>query len=332
MRTTTLTILIAASLLGGQPAAATGTGMRDMQLVEGGTFRMGDVFDEGVRFASPVHEVTVSTFYINKYEVTVEEFAAFVKDSAYTTTAQKGATTVAKNDNDYNARLATPGAWALELDSDDRWCSEARWTNPNFEQTKQDPVTCVSWMDAIHYCNWLSERAGLAVAYDLETGDLLDAEGQPTTDVTRVRGFRLPTEAEWEFAARERGKKIRFGNGENIARCTQMNVDCREGEYEFAERGEFRGATVPVGSFTPNSLGLHDMSGNVWEWCSDFVEPYPADPVTNPYQRRGEMGQRRAARGGPWIGNAELARVAVRLGWTAEDRCNNIGFRLARSK
>ena len=87
-----------------------------------------------------------------------------------------------------------------------------------------------------------------------------------------------------------------------------------------------------MGSFKPNSLGLHDMSGNVWEWCSDFVGRYPSEPQTNPYQTEGVMGPRRAARGGPWVGDASGARVSVRLGWTAKDRCNNIGFRLARTK
>jgi formylglycine-generating enzyme required for sulfatase activity len=87
-----------------------------------------------------------------------------------------------------------------------------------------------------------------------------------------------------------------------------------------------------VGSFKPNALGLHDMSGNVWEWCSDLLGPYPEEAVTNPYQTEGLMGARRAARGGPWVGGADIARVSARIGWIADDRCNNIGFRLARTK
>ena len=87
-----------------------------------------------------------------------------------------------------------------------------------------------------------------------------------------------------------------------------------------------------MGSFSPNDLGLYDMSGNLWEWCGDFVDRYPAEPTTNPYQVNGDIGQRRAARGGPWVGDARLARASARFGWVAEDRCNNVGFRVARSR
>ena len=86
-----------------------------------------------------------------------------------------------------------------------------------------------------------------------------------------------------------------------------------------------------MGSLAPNSLGLHDMSGNVMEWCSDFVGRYPNEPQVDPYQQKGVMGPRRAARGGAMCSNASLVRVATRMGWAANDPCNNIGFRLTRS-
>ncbi|MHC4945626.1 MAG: formylglycine-generating enzyme family protein [Planctomycetota bacterium] len=317
------------------------TEMEDMQLIDGGTFQMGDVLDDGIQSATPIHEVTVSSFHLNKYEVTVGEFSAFVDDTGYVTSAEKanrsettcGESPDAGKVDEYNARLASCGVWLLGGPEKVSWEEKANWRNPHFEQSSKDPVTCVSWKDAISYCNWLSRKEGLHMAYDVESGDLLDAEGRPITDVTEVKGYRLPTEAEWEFAAREGGKKIRFGNGSNLARSSEINFDADSRKFPYSEKGEFRRRTVPVGSFDPNGLGLYDMSGNVWEWCSDFLCTYTSSPQTNPY-RLNELifGPRRAARGGPWVGKASDARVAARFGWVAEDRCNNIGFRIARSK
>lgn len=329
-------LALAITLLGGAPSLADGddrdTEMGNMLFIEGGTFDMGDVFHEGVRFAEPVHQVTLTGYYLSRYEVTVEEFAAFVKDAEYVTSAEKGSKGAGRKDDEYGARLASCGAWVLDPAAGPSWVTGANWRNPRYEQSPKDPVTCLSWTDAATYCNWLSTREGLPITYDVKTGALLDAEGRPTADVTKVRGYRLPTEAEWEYAARERGKKVRFGNGQDIARPSEMNFNAADGEFAFVEKGEFRKKTTPVDSFRPNSLGLYDMSGNVWEWCSDFVGRYPKRPQTNPYQQNGMIGPRRAARGGPWIGDASFARVSARMGWLADDRCNNIGFRIARSK
>ncbi len=309
-------------------------GMKNMLYIEGGAFEMGDVFHENVRWAVPIHDITVNGFHLNKHEVTVTKFAAFVGATEYVTSAEGGAALKGESRSDspgQQSHLASRGSWVLTR-TNASWASDASWRNVHFEQTGTHPVTCVSWTDAVSYCNWLSIKDGLPAAYHVKTGNMLDADGKPTTDVKTVKGYRLPTEAEWEYAARERGRKIRFGNGKNIARSTEMNIDTTGGEYAYVERGEYCGKTKPVGSFRPNSLGLCDMGGNVWEWCSDIVGPYSDQPQTNPYQTQGIMGPRRAARGGRWSGDAGEARTATRLGWTMEDRCNNIGFRLARSK
>jgi formylglycine-generating enzyme required for sulfatase activity len=142
----------------------------------------------------------------------------------------------------------------------------------------------------------------------------LDENAEPTTDVSKVEGFRLPTEAEWEYAAREGGRKVRFGNGKDTARTSEINLNAKR--------------TMPVGSYQPNSLGLYDMSGNAWEWVSDTYAKYQSTDQVNPYVT---AGKERMLRGGMWSGDASEARVFRRTRWPRNDRCNNSGFRIARS-
>ncbi|MHC4416937.1 MAG: formylglycine-generating enzyme family protein [Planctomycetota bacterium] len=303
---------LATSLLAADDGRSTGTA--DMTLIAGGTFVMGDIFDEGVPRESPVHRVTLGEFHLGNYEITVEAFRRFVDDTGYVTSAEDG------------------GAFCLDADTGSFNVDPAcNWRKPGFEQDGRHPVTCVSWDDAATYCNWLSRKAGLPPAYDVATGELLDEDGAVTHDITKVRGFRLPTEAEWEYAARGGGKTVRFGNGRNIARSSEINFNAESDEHPYSEKGQYRKRTVPVGSFKPNDLGLYDMAGNVWEWCSDFVGVYGNEDQVNPYNTTG-VQSRRAARGGRWGGGAHELRVSARMGWTSNDRCNNIGFRVARTK
>ncbi|MHC4126735.1 MAG: formylglycine-generating enzyme family protein [Planctomycetota bacterium] len=303
---------LATSLLAADDGRSTGTA--DMVLVAGGTFMMGDIFAEGAPRESPVHRVTLSEFYLGNYEITVEAFRQFVDETGYVTSAEDG------------------GSFCLDADTGRFEVKpDCNWRNPGFEQDGRHPVTCVSWTDAASYCNWLSRKSGLPPAYDEATGELLDETGAVTQDITRVRGYRLPTEAEWEYAARGGGKTVRFGNGANIARASEINFNAGSGEYDYAEKGQFRKKTMPVGSFKPNDLGLYDMAGNLWEWCSDFAGPYGNEEEVNPYKGTGPQS-RRAARGGRWGGDARELRVSTRMGWTSNDRCNNIGFRIAKSK
>jgi len=322
--------------------------MRNMVHVEGGSFQMGDVFDEGRDFERPVHRVTLSDFLIGTHEVTVGEFRGFVEATGYKTSAESvenrdeqdkclaglGTADSEKEQHRLYGRLISfSGTWCLTVGQDWAFRHDVHWRNPGFEQSEKDPVTCVSWNDAANYCNWLSRLEGLPPAYNVETGALLDENGQATADVTKTKGYRLPTEAEWEYAARERGKKVRFGNGRNVARSSEIVFNAAEGEFAYAEKGEFRGRTRPVGSFSPNSRGLHDMSGNVWEWCSDYLRAYTTEEQTNPYGVKGEgLSMRRAARGGRWAGGADELRASARFGWVPEDRCNNIGLRVARTR
>ena len=188
---------------------------------------------------------------------------------------------------------------------------------------------CLSWDDAAAYTNWLSGLEGLPPAYRVTTGELLDADGRPTIDVTRVSGYRLPTEAEWEFAAREEGRPIRFGNGKDVARPTELVFDASTGDYPYQEAGPLRRGPSPVRSHQPNRLRVYDLAGNAWEWVSDFLAPYPGEPQVNPYQAE---GRGRAVRGGRWGGDAFESRATKRFQWQSNNRCNASGFRLARSR
>ncbi len=280
--------------------------------IEGGTFQMGDVLADGDRAMlaeTPVHEVEVGSFLLSPYEVTVGEFRKFVEETGYKTRAQTDG----------------QGKATKEM-------IEKGWTKyPNFEahwfkQTYQHPAVWIAWEDAIVYCNWLSKQHGLEAAYDESTGQLLDKDGKITTDVRQVQGFRLPTEAEWEYAARERGKRVRFGNGKNVAKSDEINFDARKAEKKYTVKGQYREATTPVGSFAPNALGLYDMSGNAWEWCSDTGVDYPDKKVTNPYavNKSGHM-----ARGGTWDSDAAGCRVTTRINWWMNSMCAATGFRIA---
>lgn len=335
----------------------------EMVSVKGGLFEMGDLFDEGRKDEKPVHQVKLGDYYLGTYEVTVGQFRAFVDETGYKTSAELEDSTqkqeeyiskwkgilpeiqkkIKENKTDeatklrgemsdlYSKIIACGGTWCYDADKGGGWSMkhDANWKNPHFEQNDKNPVVCMSWLDAVNYCNWLSKKEELPAAYDVDTKELLDENGNATLDVTKVKGYRLPTEAEWEYAARGAGKKVRFGNGHNLARSSEMNFDATRGDSSYLETGEFRKKTVPVGSFEPNSLGLHDMSGNAWEWCSDFLGDYRDEEQTNPY---GWNDSKRALRGGRWGGGASEARVSARPTFLLQDRCNNAGFRIAKTK
>ncbi|RMG57219.1 MAG: sulfatase-modifying factor protein, partial [Bacteroidetes bacterium] len=193
--------------------------------------------------------------------------------------------------------------------------------------TGPHPIVNVSWYDAVAFCNWLSRTTGLTPVYTIE-GEVVTADWQ-------ANGYRLPTEAEWEFAARAvdgiGGQKVRFGNGKDTASATTMNFDS-ESHYNraYVRRGPMRGQTVPVGTFAPNSLGLYDLSGNVREWCWDWFDAYTSQ--NRDIDPRGpEKGDFRVIRGGSWRSYGYSLRSSNRDNNNPNDRDKDIGFRLARS-
>lgn len=185
----------------------------------------------------------------------------------------------------------------------------SNWENTGFEQTDDHPVVNVSWEDAVAFCDWLSRKEGAK--------------------------FRLPTEAEWEYACRA-GATTRWAHGDepvgldrfgNIA--DQAVKTLFQAPHAAPWRDDFP-LTAPVGAFLPNSLGLFDMHGNVWEWCSDWyaADAYSSEIVDDP--RGPETGKFKVVRGGSWFSEPSHARAADRSGYEPNHRNLMIGFRVVR--
>jgi formylglycine-generating enzyme required for sulfatase activity len=191
--------------------------------------------------------------------------------------------------------------------------------NPSAFQGPQRPVECVSWFDAVRFCNALSAAVGLSPAYRIGAGDedADDPSEHPGVEWDRASpGYRLPTDAEWEYAARA-GTSHRFAGGDD-ARAVAWTEENSGGE------------TRAVGEKAANAWGLHDLSGNVWEWCWDWYGAYPSEPVSD--AAGPASGSERVLRGGSWGVSARLARVACRGDASPPGLClANIGLRLART-
>ncbi len=260
-----------------------------MVLINRGTFRMGT--DDGMPYEAPAHEVKVESFWIDKHEVTVTEFARFVAATKYQTDAEKfGWSGVFNLGN---------GEWE-KVDG-------ANWRHPDgpgSNALSTEPVCQVSWNDAVTYSKWA--------------------------------GKRLPTEAEWEFAARGGlvGKRYSWGDelrpeGKPVANWWQGHFpDQNTGEDGYIRRS-------PVASFRANGYGLYDMAGNVWEWCSDWYQDdfYMQTARDNPTGPA--AGKERVIRGGSWMCAENFCndyRVAARSHATPDSGLDNVGFRCVRAE
>lgn len=214
--------------------------------------------------------------------------------------------------------------YQLTFEEYDVFCEAIGQKPPNDKRWSRGkrPVIYVSWFDAIRYCNWRSIQEGFQHVYQSSNGEIISD--------WNANGYRLPTEAEWEYAARKQGGKVRFGNGKNIADPREINFyGLTNHKKPYSRIGQYRGKTIPVGSLNcPNALGLHDMSGNVWEWCWDWYTAYPNKPQNNPKGPR--EGTVRVCRGGSWNNYPGQVRVAARGYSKPDDGYDDIGFRLAR--
>lgn len=259
-----------------------------MVWIQSGTFGMGT--DEGFVFEGPVHAVAVSGFWMDKHEVTVAEFARFVRATGFRTEAEKF-------------------GWAGVFDPKrGQWTKgdRADWRHPDGPASKpkpDEPVTQVSHGDAVAYARWAKKR--------------------------------LPTEAEWEWAARG-GKAVAFPWGDEMRPGGKPKGNWWQGTFPQKDTGEdgFR-SRAPVGSWAPNGYGLYDMGGNVWEWCQDWFgdDYYSRSAPSNP--RGPAMGSERVIRGGSWMCSVNYCRgfrVAARSRSAPDSGLNNLGFRCVRDR
>jgi sulfatase modifying factor 1 len=320
----------------------------DMVLIPGGTFQMGDNLNDGYSYERPVHTVTVHSFYMGKCEITNGQYCNYL-NSALTQgllTVTSGVVYGAGSEMSY-PYCDTHGA-----DSD----SQIDYLGGLFSvRTKSgrdmsdDPMVEVSWYGSAAYCNWRSQKEGKEQCYNLSTWNCAFSRN----------GYRLLTEAEWEYAARGGLPGRRFPWGDYIYH-TQANYHSST-SYSY-DRGPTGGyhplwndgiwpCTSPVGFFDgtmkhkadyqwpgsatsyqtksgANNYGLYDMAGNVWEWCNDWYDSgyYSVSPTDNPTGPT--TGSYRVLRGGSWYGTADYCRVANRSVSAPTDRSSGVGFRV----
>ena len=201
----------------------------------------------------------------------------------------------------------------------DAFCNATGKTLPDDEGwgRNQHPVINVSWYDAVEYCNWLSEQHNLQPVYTIS--------GNKVTANWNADGYRLPTEAEWEYAARSQGGKDKWAGT-----SSESNLASYANYYESGDKDGYKN-TAPVGSFSANALGLHDMSGNVWEWCWDWYDSDYYGQSTDQNPKGPDTGSDRVLRGGSWYFNPAVLHCANRFKVDPDRRDGNIGFRLSRA-
>lgn len=258
---------------------------QSMARVQGGTYRMGDAVGVGNENELPVREVTVSDFEIQRTEVTQGQFAAFCA-----------------------------ATWR-RLPSDFGW-----------GRADSLPAVGVSWYDAILYCNWLSTTKGYTPCYTIDkllkdpnNLAVMDVEKWTVTCDWSANGYRLPTEAEWEYAARGGSyPQPHPGAGSVVPDSIAW----------YALNSNYR--THPVAMKRPNNAGVFDLTGNVAEWCWDWMSSeYNPSETQNPTGNK--AGKDRVVRGGNWMEQPNNLRNSYRTGhMPADQQLNFVGFRVVR--
>ena len=262
----------------------------NMLLIAGGGFSIGctsgwDDVPGGCRPSEyPPRVVNIKTFELSQHEVTVGQFSKFVESTNYVTDAEKKGEGCVHRD--VNA-AGQPFVMNTALN----------WRSPGYEQDDGYPVSCVSWHDAKSYIDWLASET--------------------------KTGYRLPTEAEWEYAARgRRSTAYHWGSVANHNQANYSGMDAKD-TWTFAS---------PVGSFPANKFSLHDTSGNLWEWVQDCWHETFANVPTDgsAWESDCDSSGQKVRRGGGWDANLNGIRSAIRSKGGEHDRSNLYGFRVAR--
>lgn len=278
--------------------------LKDFVWIKGGEFMMGAVEDDtyATRREKPQHKVRLSSFYMGKYTVTLGQFAEFVKETGYQTDADKGGSSYIQTERSY-----------YEEENDVNWRCDISGEPQN---DQKHPVIHVSWNDAIAFCSHWNQKYGFDPSYDNQ-GNLLNADGKPTNQLDQVFGFRLPSDAEWEYACRASTTTLLY-TGDTLTK-------------EQANIGLSVGRTQPVGCYPANPWGLYDMEGNVSEWCQDiydeqfYAECQKQGIVKNPLNSGHEN---RVLRGSSWDLGSEICHSSFRYSDHPASRCFRIGFRI----
>jgi len=279
----------------------------DEVLVPAGVYDMGDSSGDGYEFdgETPVHPVRLAAFFVDAVPVTNHRFAAFVANTGYVTASERlGYSAV------FAAYVRAPREAVLPSTGGPTWWLDVRgadWRHPhgpqsNLEGLDDHPVVHVSYDDARAYADWARRR--------------------------------LPTEAEWEAAARGGRTGSRYPWGDELQPDGEARCNVWAGEFPHAAPDAPFESTSPVRSFPPDDRGVYDMIGNVWEWCADWFDPayYRSSPVDDPTGPA--QGRLRVTRGGSHLCHPSYCnryRAAARTGAAPTAGSSNLGFRTVRS-
>jgi sulfatase modifying factor 1 len=276
-------------------------------LIKPGTFQMGAQPGEPARDDENLHSVRLTkSFYLGVTEVTVGQMRKFVEENSslvngrrvpFRTNAERGGQTFEDG---------KPGGFQLTNSDSDKWVATASWKTPGWQQDDNYPAAFLSWEDANAFVLWLSKK--------------------------EKKHYRLPTEAEWEYACRAGVSTAYWWGNEPDKTGKVANVADRSFKKRFPsiidtmDMDDGYVFTAPVGQYRANNFGLHDMIGNTWEWVADFYDPHLKDDVD---PKGPGDGSERIARGGGWGTTTDRCRCAARFHDPPDTRYAGTGFRVA---